>query len=290
MLEQIDKIRIYGMTTLNKKLVDRARKIALMMQSPFEHEVIVAARLLKQLLDNHNITLNDLGLKKVDLNRIMGMEAATKTTNLRDVIRTTGTSHEVSSKGDCNQIREILYKHLITEMDLWFLCVLVKIAHAYEVLIIGDRYGTWADKSYYLKIIGFPEDVEHAKSAIVSIRYFIETQISKSGYVHITQIANYAFGIADTITQRIKEDVDRRSTYESRLLTRSKSAKLAAYVYKSYGLTTDCDDPIDLGRDDDAYRTGLYDGHNFFRQNSCKEALLAALKKRSETKAMERVG
>ena len=289
MLEQVDKIRIYGMTTLNKKLVDRARKIALMMQSPFENEVIVAASLLKKLLDEHNMTLQELGLKNLkneDLNRTIVKESATeiKNNNLRDVIRTSEASHEITPAAN---IKEMLYKHLICDMHVWFLCVLVKIARAYGVWIVGDRYGTWAERSYFLKIVGFSADVEILKIVIVNLRKFIETQILKRGYVDKTQIANYAFGLIDTIINKITEDTARRSTYESRLLSKSKSAKLAEYMYKCYGLTTDCD-PIDLGRDDGAYRVGRCDGYQYFKPNSCKEAFSAILKKSAET-AMKKV-
>lgn len=254
-----------------------------MMQSPFENEVIVAASLLKKLLDEHNISLQELGLKnlkKEDLNRTTVKESATeiKNNNLRDVIRTTEASHEVTPEAN---IREILYKHLISNMDVWFLSVLLKISRAYGVWIVGDRYGTWAERSYYLKIVGFSADVEILKIVIVNLRKFIGTQISKRGYADKTQIANYAFGLTDTIAQRIKEDTDRRSTLESRLFSKSKSAKLAEYMYRCYGLTNDCD-PINLGRDDKAYYAGRSDGYQYFKPNSCKEDFLAVLKKRAD--------
>jgi len=276
--------------TDRQKLINRARKVLALVSSPVAGEAVAAASLLKQLLDNHNMTLQELGLSDLlnkNLHRIIarGASANTKTCNPKNIT----TSHEGSLKTDSNQIKEVVYKHHITEMDVWFLCVLVKIAHAYEVLIIGDRYGTWADKSHYLKIVGFLENIKNVKSAIVNIRHFIENQISIRGYTEKAQIANYAMGLADTITLRITEETDRRYTYISRLLSRSKALKLSEYLYRCYGLTTDCDDPIDLGRDDDAYKAGRYDGHHYFKPNSCKEALSAALKNRAET-AMEKLG
>lgn len=276
--------------TERQKLIDKARKVAALMTSPVEAEMIAATIKLKQLLTEHNLSLKELGLSDLineNHKHTTAKHEANKanTNNLKDVVRTSGASREVTSEA----IIEVAYKHFITGMDGWLLCVLLKIAHAYEAMIIGDRYGTWAEKSHYLKIIAFPEDIEKVKRAIVNIRHFIETQILIRGYTEKIQVANYAMGLADTITLKITEDTDRRSTYESRILSRSKSLKLSEYLYRCYGLTTDCDHPIDLGRDKDAYRTGLYDGHTFFRQNSCRDALLAALKNRSET-AMERVG
>lgn len=273
-----------------QKIIDKAKKIVALMSSPVAGEAKAAASLLKKLLDDHNITMQDLGLGDLinkNLNRTTNKNVAneTKSNNLRDVVGTHGTSREVTPEA----IIEVAYKHFITGMDGWLLCVFLKIAHAYEAMIIGDRYGTWADKSHYLKVIAFPEDIGKVKNAIVNIRHFIETQISLRGYTEKAQIANYAMGLADTITLRITEETDRRYTYISRLLSRSKALKLSEYLYRCYGLTTDCDDPIDLGRDDDAYKAGRYDGHHYFKPNSCKEALSAALKNRAET-AMEKLG
>jgi len=258
------------------QVISKAQKIASRMKSPFPNEVAIAAMKLRQLLAEYGLSMSDVGLGNLDISNMVNK------THLRDVVNTPGTTHDVTSEAN---IKEVVYKHLITEMDVWFLCVLLKIAHAYETMILGDRYGrTWAEKSCYLKLIGFSEDIEIVKNAIVNIRHFIENQILIRGYTKKIQVANYGLGLADTIILRIKEENDYRSTYESRILSRSKSLKLSQYLYRCYGLTTDCDHPLNLGRDKDAYRTGLYDGHNFFRhKNSCKEAFTEALKHRAET-------
>ena len=49
----------------HQDFVNKVKKIASMMETPFEHEVITAAQLLKRLLDEHNMTMLDLRLKNL---------------------------------------------------------------------------------------------------------------------------------------------------------------------------------------------------------------------------------
>ena len=192
------------------QVISKAQKIASRMKSPFPNEVAIAAMKLKQLLDEYSLSMRDVGLGNLDISNMVNK-----------------TTHEVIQDDDNHGIKEYFYKQHISKLPLWFLLVILKIAHAYEAMIIGDRYGTWADKSCFLKIVCFPEDFENVKSAIVNIRHFIETQISLRGYTEKIQVANYAMGLVDTIILRIKEENDYRSTYESKLLSRSKSVKLS---------------------------------------------------------------
>lgn len=260
------------------------------MSSPVAGEAKAAASLLKKLLADHNLTMQDIGLKNDDSYCKTVKESATdiRNNNLRDVIRTTEASHEVSQKTDGNQIKEFIFKHPICELEIWFLAVLVKIARVHGCWIFGDRFGTHNQRSKYLKIIGFPSDLEKLKIEIINIHRFIKDQIELRRYVHLSQVLGYAMGLSDTITSMIKGVIYQNSTYESRMLSKSRSIQVADHMIKKYGLSSDSD-PIDLDYDHGAYRIGQCDGHKYFGQNCCKEAFLNALKMRSEI-AMEKIG
>lgn len=276
--------------TERQKLIEKARKIAALMSSPVACEGVAAASLLKKLLDDNNLTMQEIGLKNEDLSRKSVKESANgiKNSNLKDIIRTTKNSHEVSHTTDSNQIKEFIFKRPISELEIWFLTVIVKIARVHGCWFFGDRFGTHNERSNYLKIIGFPSDLEKLKIEIINTHRFIKGQIEMRGYVHLSQIVGYALGLTDTITSMIKGEINQNSTYESRLFSESRSIQVADHMLKKYGLRSDSD-PMDLEYDHGAYKVGLCDGHKYFGQTCCKEAFLNALKKRSET-ARKKVG
>ena len=253
-----------------QKLVEKARKIAALTSSPVAGEASAAAALLKQLLDNHSMTLQELDLKNLnfeDFNLTAVKESApeTKSNNLKDVVRTSGASREVTPEADSNEIHEIIYKRPINSLEIWFLCVLLKTARVHRCWVYGDRFGTSNSRSNYLKIVGYRPDLEKLKNEIFNLRKFILAQINIRNYAYTTQTVGYAFGLADEITSRIKGEIEQKSTSESRLISESKSIKLADYMVKKYGLTSDSD-PIDLDYDHGTYRVGQCDGYKYFRQ------------------------
>lgn len=256
--------------TERHKLVEKAKKVAALMTSPVEGEMIAAASLLKKLLDRHDITLQELGLKNLnieDFNLTTVKESATETksNNLKDVVRTSGANREVTPEADNYEIHEIIYKRSINELEIWFLCLLVKIARVYGCWVLGDRFGTSNARSHCLKIIGFPADLKKLKIEIINLRKFILAQIEIRSYAYTAQIVGYAFGLTDEITAMIKGEIDQNTTYESRLISESKSIQLAEHMLKKYGLTSDSD-PIDLDYDHRAYDIGRCDGYMYFRQ------------------------
>ncbi len=224
--------------TEHQKLINKAKKIASMMQSPYENEVIVAASLLQKLLDEHNMNLQELGLKNLnndDLNR-----------TAKDVTKTGNNVSEVNN----DEIVEIIYKHSYCVMDEWIKDMIVKIARAYGVrtCVISD----------YVRLVGYPSDVEIVKLMLVNLRKFIETGISKRGYTDKNTITSYAFGLIDRIIQTI------RSTPTDTAF--AKSLKLADYMCKHYGIrveSTYSDPPAKWACR--AYQTGLSDGDNYKR-------------------------
>jgi hypothetical protein len=189
----------------NQEFVNRVKKIASKMETPFEHEVITAAQLLKRLLDEHNMTMLDLHLK-----------------NKSD-------DHGITKADVINEdITEIIFKHSSYWLENWLKNMVYEVSKAYGVKIVRDRY------TNYFKIIGFPYDLAVVEFVIIYLRRHIETQISKDGYTNEEFITEYVSGLMDRIVRSIKEDSEQRAISKIRALDESKSLRLASYVTKKY--------------------------------------------------------
>ncbi len=187
----------------HQEFVNRVKKIASMMETPYEHEVITAAQLLKSLLDEHNMTMLDLRLKNLSPDHAY-----------TDVIN--------------EDITEVIFKHSSYWLEDWLKNMVYEVSKVYGVKIVRDRY------TNYFKLIGFPYDLVVAEFAIIYLRKYIETQISKEGYTNEKYITGYVSGLIDRIVRSIKEDADLRAISKSRALDESKSFRLATYVTKKY--------------------------------------------------------
>ncbi len=174
-----------------------------MMETPYEHEVITAAQLLKSLLDEHNMTMLDLRLKNLSPDHAY-----------TDVIN--------------EDITEVIFKHSSYWLEDWLKNMVYEVSKVYGVKIVRDRY------TNYFKLIGFPYDLVVVEFVIIYLRKYIETQISKEGYTNEKYITGYVSGLIDRIVRSIKEDADLRAISKSRALDESKSFRLATYVTKKY--------------------------------------------------------
>lgn len=187
----------------HQEFVNRVKKIASMMETPYEHEVITAAQLLKSLLDEHNMTMLDLRLKNLSPDHAY-----------TDVIN--------------EDITEVIFKHSSYWLEDWLKNMVYEVSKVYGVKIVRDRY------TNYFKLIGFPYDLVVVEFVIIYLRKYIETQISKEGYTNEKYITGYVSGLIDRIVRSIKEDADLRAISKSRALDESKSFRLATYVTKKY--------------------------------------------------------
>lgn len=187
----------------HQEFVNRVKKIASMMETPYEHEVITAAQLLKSLLDEHNMTMLDLRLKNLSPDHAY-----------TDVIS--------------EDITEVIFKHSSYWLEDWLKNMVYEVSKVYGVKIVRDRY------TNYFKLIGFPYDLVVVEFVIIYLRKYIETQISKEGYTNEKYITGYVSGLIDRIVRSIKEDADLRAISQSRALDESKSFRLATYITKKY--------------------------------------------------------
>jgi hypothetical protein len=187
----------------HQEFVNRVKKIASMMETPYEHEVITAAQLLKSLLDEHNMRMLDQRLKNLSPDQAY-----------TDVIN--------------EDITEVIFKHSSYWLEDWLKNLVYEVSKVYGVKIVRDRY------TNYFKLIGFPYDLVVVEFAIIYLRKYIETQISKDGYTNEEYITGYVSGLMDRIARSIKEDADLRAISKIRALDESKSFRLATYVTKKY--------------------------------------------------------
>ena len=164
------------MMTERQKLVERAKKVAALMSSPVEGEMIAASIKLKQLLNEHNLTLKELGLQNLNLNP---------------------TSKDVAEYNDT--IIEVVNKVPYSLMNVWIRDMFVKVTRAYGVktFVIGD----------HLTFVGYASDVEIVKIMAISLRGFILSQISKRGCTDNAAVS-YAVGVTDRVVKSIGSAVD----------------------------------------------------------------------------------
>src|SRR5271157_5616690 len=189
----------------HQEFVNRVKKIASMMETPFEHEVITAAQLLKRLLDEHNMTMLDQRLK-----------------NISD-------DHGITKADVINEkITETIFKHSSYWLEDWLKNMVYEVSKVYGVKIVRDRY------TNYFKIIGFSYDLVVVEFVVSYLRRYIETQISKDCYTNEEYITGYVSGLIDRIVRSIKEDSEQRAIFKSKFLDESKSFRLATYINKNY--------------------------------------------------------
>ena len=156
--------------TKHQRLINKAKKVAALLSSPVEGEMIAASLKLKQLLDEYNLSLKELGLSNINLNR----------------------SNVVVNN---DRIVETEYKHSFDSMASWVKDMIVKVTRSY-----GVRTGV---QSEYIRLIGYSADVEIVKIVIVNLRRYIESQISKRGYTSEHSVTSYTCGLMNKIIQSI---------------------------------------------------------------------------------------
>ena len=159
--------------TERQKLIDKAHKIAAMMQSPYEKEVLVAANMLKKLLADHNTSLKELGLN-INIDR-----------TIKNI-----------SEANNSDIIEFVYKQPYSSMSDWLEDMIIRVSRSYDV-----KTGSQKDR---MLLIGYSSDVEIVKIMIDNLRAFIETQIVKRGY-HTNKYtaSSYALGVVDRVVSSI---------------------------------------------------------------------------------------
>lgn len=211
--------------TERERLIDKAKKIAAMMQSSSENEVSVAAAALKRLLDEHHLSMSDLGSIKKEKNY-----TSPPSTSKELVVE------EAFLKGN----PKFWIKHLVNQLG-----------KAYGVRVL------FGDNVY---LVGMSSDVEILRFVVKYIYNYISDKVRSYGYTTDTQITSYASGVIERIVLNIKQESYKLSNIQSKALVVCKN-EVTKYVEKKYGKTEGIHEEQE--RSEDNYSVGLRDGSKF---------------------------
>lgn len=227
--------------TEHQKIINRARKVLALVSSPVEGEAKAASEMLNKILVQHNLSLNEIGSQNNNFHRIA--KAATVNKNSTSYHRVWDNT-EIADV-DNNEFIEVIYRSPYLGMSTWTEDMVVKIAMVYGVKCI---------QSDYIKLIGYAYDVEIVKTMIISLRVFIESQLSRHGYTDKEYITSYAAGLIDKVVGNMM------SSQKNMPFTRAR--KLYEYLYRHYGFN-----PRPTFKDVyhvcSAYQVGFYDGDTY---------------------------
>lgn len=228
--------------TERERLIQKAQKVAALMTSPVEGEMLAASAMLKKLLDEHNLSMKDLG--------------ATKSTSHHNSF----TSSTTSSNGTCvivaedfkldaADIIETHYKYPSSNLAAWMTDLISTLSKIYEVEIVF---------SYEcVKILGFPSDVEVFKHVLVFMRRYIEDNLSKHGYTSPEDVSGYYNGLIDRFEASVLAEVSSRNMS----LSNMKMSMLVHYVSTHFSIRkTMYVVPL---YSPDSYEKGSNDANNF---------------------------
>jgi len=216
-------------------LIEKAKKIAARMQSPFENEAIIAATMLRKLLDEHGLSLQDIGVKEY---------YSRKATSSPNVLSSPVYTSQNVGFTRVEEIVEVHYRHGVSSLTKWQIEFSHKLALLYNVQILFDLE--------YSKIIGFPEDVEVFKSILVSMKSFLESQLASRRYSFESDI----FGYINGFFSRLEEGIYNEITPAAAQLASVKKDKIAEYV-KRYDIKRKSSAPDRYS--DTAYAAGRAD-------------------------------
>jgi len=229
--------------TEREKLILKAKKVAALMSSPVEGEMLAASAMLKKLLDEHNLTMQDLGMAKKSTHTHHSSSTPTSHSN--------GSSVVIAEDFELNlsDIIEVHYKYPGSELAAWITDLISTLARLYEVEIVFSYE--------HVKILGFPSDVEVFKHVLVFMRRHIEDNLSKHRYTSPQDISGYYNGLMDRFEASVMAEVSLRN----RNLSSMKMSMLAHYVNTHFNIRkTMYMVPL---YSSESYATGSSDGSNF---------------------------
>jgi hypothetical protein len=233
------------MTEDRKKLIDKASKIAARMQSPFENEVLIASMMLRKLLDDHNLSMQDIGLKGEAFKSAQSSASTSReTTNVPAPARPIYSCRVVPFTGS-NNIKELRYRHGSATLPKWQKEAFTRLSWLFDVAIIYyDNYSI---------IAGYSEDVEIFKNTMVYMKNYLESQISAHGYRSEQEILGFLYGFLE----RLRASIKKESIPKSAQLSQEKGSKIDRYLEKRYNIK---DKTVPLSSyDQSAYDAGMSD-------------------------------
>ena len=218
------------MKMTKSELIEKAKKIAARMNSPCQHEVEVAAAMLKKLLDDHNMSMLDIGLKPMTSNNLVNAD-----------IRI-----DISEES----LMDINYKKGCTVLPNWAMSMIRSLSR-----IMGFRVIFYPG---YTKIVGLGSDIAIAKLIIVHLSRYIENRIALYRFPDNEHADGYGLGLSSQVLMTISA-----SSTENVALSRAKWIRIAKYVAVRYGILFDEPGKGTFSYNVWAYQKGQSDGNSF---------------------------
>lgn len=220
--------------TQKRELIEKARKIAARMRSPYPNEVEVASEMLRKLLAEHNLSMKDLGLDTSDVT----------------VSRTAAPSKDTRRfvHDEFEDIVDTNYKRVYTYLDRWEKHLICQLSSTLCIEVsIYDQY---------TKFVGLSSDVKLMKKFLVYLTHFIEDLLrtKKLGYLDSSR-NEFAIGFITSVLGVI----GLRATH-----TPEKARIIKKYMDQRYhAVTLSYGTSIRKCENLDAYHAGISAGRNF---------------------------
>ena len=229
--------------TEHQRLINRAKKVAALLTSPVAGEAVAASEMLEKILVQHKLSLSEIGLQNININREAKAATETKTSASNDIVR---NSSEIVG-ADSDEIIEVICKSAVHDMSSWLEDLILKIAKINWVNVIVQHD--------CVKLIGYPGNLKIVKTMIVSLRTFIQSQLSTYGYNDEQFTTGYAAGVIDRVVRNMMCSSPRN-------MTCYKAHQLSKYMIKHYGIDRKVTFK-NVCHDSHVYQAGLSDGDGY---------------------------
>lgn len=219
-----------------QELKDKALKIAARMRSSNPNEAAVAAAMLRKLLDEHHLTMRDIGLQSHEVSLYAGQK------------------HQQESVNTCfsvSDIKEIFWKK--SNIQAWEDSMVVNICQTFGAWTIHDV------TAGFVKIVGFQADLTVITIILSSLDKFVWAKLAGRTFRNSNERNSFAAGIYSQALKNVARDPRVQKIEEA------KRTVLYHYVVLNYGFC-----PYKKGEEFNqrAYSEGTFHGQGFAMKSS----------------------
>lgn len=211
-----------------QEIKDKAAKIAARMQSPYPHEAQVAANMLRKLLDDYNLSMQDVGLSSHDVSIYSH--------------KTASTAPEFRIK----DIKEVVWKKKADKN--WEGSMVSDLCDAFDAASIRDSAG-------YIRLIGFPAELAVVTAVLSNLHKFVLSQLEGHSFRNELEQDSFAIGMYREALKQLD------SSMLAKRISDTKRKLVFYYVYVTYQVKFQ----VEKGRtlNSEQYRNGKSHGQAF---------------------------
>lgn len=224
------------------ELIERARKIAAMMQNPNKNEAVVAARKLKKFLAEHNLTVKDLE----------GSSTTFHQTEQKPEQPQPHQQYHYEAKPEVNikeDIIEVIYRKGGHNLPNWNKKLIWDLS-----IVLGFKVMYKPDS---IIMVGLRSDITLAKRLIFHTVKHIEGRFNESGYTSADDLNGFGTGFSDSLIQILKDRANHSFEYQT------KRGEMIQYYLSSHYTIFSGPDRTDYTFNNKPYSIGRQDGNWF---------------------------